>query len=156
MLRISVPGGRDLALQHLVLDYNGTLALDGEPLPGVVQRIEELADSLEIHILTADTHGTVRAKFEGLPVKVQVVAEGDQDKAKLEFVESLGAESVAATGNGLIDALMLRRAALGVAVIGKEGASPETVSSADVVVTDIHDALDLLLRPLRLTATLRI
>lgn len=156
MLRISVPGGRNLALQHLVLDYNGTLALDGELLPGLAERVEGLAGSLEIHILTADTHGTVRAKFEGLPVKVHVVEENQQSKAKLDYVEEIGASSTAAVGNGLIDALMLRKAALGVAVIGKEGASPETVSSADVVVMDILDAFDLFLRPLRLTATLRV
>jgi len=40
-------------------------------------------------------------------------------------------------------------------VVGPEGAAAELVGVADVVVTDILAALDLLLHPLRLTATLR-
>jgi soluble P-type ATPase len=40
-------------------------------------------------------------------------------------------------------------------VIGTEGASAETVKSADLVVTDINNALDLLLYTDRLVATLR-
>jgi soluble P-type ATPase len=44
---------------------------------------------------------------------------------------------------------------LGIAVILQEGTFPGTVSAADVVTHSILDALDLLLFPLRLTATLR-
>ena len=53
------------------------------------------------------------------------------------------------------DRLMLKEAALGIAVILKEGASAESVAAADVVCTDIVAALELLQNPLRLIATLR-
>jgi soluble P-type ATPase len=59
-------------------------------------------------------------------------------------------------GNGRNDALMLRRAALGVGVLGSEGAAAEILHSADIVVRDIRDGFDLLLNPLRLSATLRV
>jgi soluble P-type ATPase len=50
---------------------------------------------------------------------------------------------------------MLRSAALGIAVIQREGAAAAALLEADVVVTDVRDALDLLLNPLRLVAGLR-
>jgi soluble P-type ATPase len=50
---------------------------------------------------------------------------------------------------------MLKEAILGIAVIQEEGAAVESLVAADIVTRSILDALDLLLRPLRLTATLR-
>jgi soluble P-type ATPase len=50
---------------------------------------------------------------------------------------------------------MLAAATVGVAVMQAEGAAAETLAAADIVVATIGDALDLLLRPARLIATLR-
>jgi phosphoserine phosphatase len=68
----------------------------------------------------------------------------------------MGAENVVAIGNGVNDSLMLKKAALGIVVIGGEGAAQKTIKEADIVVKDIHDALGLLLNRLRLIATLRL
>ncbi len=155
MLNIPIPGRRPLELSDLVLDYNGTLALDGSLLPGVAERLGTLAKSLGVHVLTADTHGTVAGMLAGLPVRLTVIAPGGQALAKRDFVEGLGAAGVAAMGNGANDRLMLACAALGVLVIGPEGATGAAVAAADVVVTGILAGLDLLLNPLRLAATLR-
>lgn len=50
---------------------------------------------------------------------------------------------------------MLRMAGVGIAVVQAEGASAEAVAAADVLVPSVTDALDLLLRPRRLVASLR-
>jgi soluble P-type ATPase len=50
---------------------------------------------------------------------------------------------------------MLSAAALGIAVLGQEGLDPEALQAADLLVTQIADALDLLLHPQRLVATRR-
>jgi soluble P-type ATPase len=50
---------------------------------------------------------------------------------------------------------MLETAALGIAVVLAEGTATATLNSADVVCVGIVPALELLLNPLRLTATLR-
>lgn len=154
-MRIAVPGLGELELETLVLDYNGTVAEDGELLPGVAERILDLSSSMEIVVLTADTHGTCRARLDGLPVRVEVIGPGREDSAKRRFVETIGATSCVAVGNGRNDGPMLQTAHIGIAVIQAEGASPVSLNAADVVVTDIRDALDLLLKPSRLTATLR-
>jgi soluble P-type ATPase len=62
---------------------------------------------------------------------------------------------VVAIGNGRNDRKMLDVAALGIAVCGAEGAAAETLQAGDIVVGRIVDALDLLLHPKRLMATLR-
>ena len=155
MLRSVIPGFGTLELEHLVLDYNGTLACDGVLIDGVRGRLEHLAQDLRVHVVTADTFGKARQALAGLPCGLTVLPVENQDAGKLAYVERLGAERCACIGNGRNDRLMLKAAALGIAVIGREGSAAETLAAAQVVATHINDALDLLLNPLRLTATLR-
>ena len=62
---------------------------------------------------------------------------------------------VVAVGNGANDAAMLHKASLGIAVLGGEGLALACLTAADIVVPDIGAALDLLLQPRRILATLR-
>lgn len=151
-LTVSIPGKPSLHLHYLLLDFTGTLSLDGRLLPGVARRIARIGRSVHIMVATADTFGTAGKALKRLPVSLVSVETG-LDKSAL--VKKLGAKSVAAIGNGRNDVAMVRAAALAIAVIGQEGTSGELVRAADIVTMDIRDALDLLLNPLRLVATLR-
>jgi len=155
MIEVTIPGYKKLQLKHLVLDYNGTLAVDGELLPGVKDALRGLAKELQIHILTADTFGKVRSRVEDVPCELSILPLENQDTGKLDYVKGLGAQHTVCIGNGRNDRLMLKEAALGIAVILEEGAALETLVSADVVSSSILSALELLTNPLRLTATLR-
>ena len=156
MLEINLPGAQPLRLSHLILDYNGTLAADGSLLPGVAERLKILAKHLEIHIVTADTFGSVRNQVAHLPVQLAVIPPEKQAQAKAAYLEKLGPANSVAIGNGRNDALMLKEAALGIAVMQTEGAATAALLAADVVTSEIVDALDLLLHPDRLKATLRL
>jgi soluble P-type ATPase len=155
MLTIQIPGGLQGGFTDLVLDYNGTLAEDGALIDGVANRLTALADFLTVHVITADTFGSAASALAGLPVRLKILSAGAQDLAKAGFVHELGAARTIAVGNGRNDALMLHTAALSLAVIQAEGAAQITLAAADVVVKSINDALDLLLQPKRLIATLR-
>jgi soluble P-type ATPase len=155
MLEIDIPGYRRLRLEHLVLDYNGTLACDGSLLDGVKERLDALSRALQVHILTADTFGKARGQLVGVPGTLSILPAEGQDRRKLEYVQQLGPEHTVCVGNGRNDRLMLPAAGLGIAVLQAEGAAVETVLAAHVLVHDILTALDLLLHPLRLVATLR-
>jgi soluble P-type ATPase len=155
MKEVIIPGFKQLRLSHLVLDYNGTLACDGRPLDGIKERLELLAQSLEIHILTADTFGSVRDQLAPFPGNVMVIPRDEEAQAKANYVRRLGGEQTAAIGNGRNDRLMLKEAALGIAVVQQEGTAVAALVAADVVIPDILAALDLLLKPDRLRATLR-
>ena len=155
MIEIDIPGRGQLRLSHAVLDVNGTLAVDGRLIDGVAERLARLRGQVSVHLLTADTHGAQAEIDKALNLKAQRLTPGGERAQKAEFVNRLGASGVAAIGNGANDAGMLQAAALSIAVIGREGASGEAVAAADVVVVGIADALDLLLNPKRLVATLR-
>lgn len=155
-MRVNIPGTGELTLAHLVLDYNGTLAVDGSLLPAVPERIEALSTKLTVHVVTADTFGSVRNAVEKLPLKLTVLPPGAQDRTKADMVAALGAAHCCAVGNGRNDRLMLQVAALGIAVVQGEGAAAATLAAADVITNDIATALDLLLFPTRLQATLRV
>ena len=155
MIQVNIPGRGTITLQILVLDFNGTLALDGEMIDCVKDNLLRLSPFLMIHILTADTYGTVERQCKGLPVQVKVLESMDHTTEKADYLKQFNAQEVIAIGNGANDYLMLERAHLGIAVIGPEGASMQTLLSADLVVNKIEDAFGLLIEPQRLKATLR-
>lgn len=154
-MKIEIPGYGTLNLKYVVMDYNGTLAVDGIAVPGVQEAFAGLAGRLELHVVTADTFGRAAAQLDALPCLLFVLPPGDQAAAKRYYVERLGAENTVAIGNGRNDQLMLAKAALGICVLLEEGAAVETINAADVFCPSILSALGLLLNPLRLTATLR-
>ncbi len=155
MIEIEIPGYKTLELKHLVLDHNGTLACDGILIKGVKNCLEQLANDLKIHVLTADTFGKASSQLEGVPCSLSILPIKNQDVGKLDYVKDLGCENTVCIGNGRNDRLMLKKASLGIAVALTEGVAQSTLVSADVVCTSIVSALELLLNPLRLTATLR-
>ena len=155
MVEFEIPGSPALVLDNLILDYNGTLAVGGVLLSGVADRLESLAEVLTIHVVTADTFGVAADSLAGLPCTLSILPSGDQAERKKIYCTELGAERTVAVGNGRNDQLMLSAARLGIAVILGEGAYAGTISAADIVCTNVNDALDLLLDPKRIIATLR-
>jgi soluble P-type ATPase len=155
MIDIRIPGFKHVQVEHLVLDFNGTIACDGVISEGVRGLLEDLSGKLEIHVLTADTHGNAAVACAGLPCRLVLLPAGAEDRAKRDHVRNLGNGRTVCLGNGRNDALMVREAAIGIAVIGEEGASAETVRNAHVVCRSASEALSLLKYPLRLMATLR-
>lgn len=152
MIRIEIPHRGIVELQHAVFDINGTLAVDGVPIPEVAGRLKELATQLSLHALTAGTHGNTAELQQMLGLPLHLIDSGEE---KTRYVEQLGPMHVIAFGNGANDVGMLRLAAIGVAVVAAEGTAVEALQAADVVALGPVDAIDLLLKPKRLVATLR-
>ena len=155
MIEVPIPGRQAFRLSYLALDLNGTITLEGKLIDGVGDRLRALSKLLDIYVITADTFGRAQEVTENLGVKIHRVEPGAEQIQKLRFVQQLGDGNVAAVGNGSNDVAMLRESILGICVIGPEGTAREAVNSSDLVASDINTALDLLLNPTRLTATLR-
>jgi len=156
MLEIDIPGYKKLVFNNLVMDYNGTLAVDGYLIDGVQARLDRLLEKLSIYIITADTFGRVEDQIQNISYTDLVILSLDnQDNQKENFVKKLGAKHTIAIGNGRNDRLMLKLSELGIVTIQEEGASYQTIEAADIVVNNINNALDLLLNPMRLIADLR-
>ena len=155
MIAIDIPGYGPLRLKFLVMDYNGTLAIDGKLIQGVSASLAILQSHLEIHIITADTFGIARDQLSGLAVKLNLLTTGEQAVQKFKYICDIGAEFTVAIGNGRNDRMMVKCAQLGIAVVQNEGAARETVANSDILMPDINSALDLLINHKRLIATLR-
>jgi soluble P-type ATPase len=154
MIRIEIPGREPLEIHHLVLDYNGTIAVDGLLLRELVAPIEALSRDVDIHILTADTYGTVAAQCAGLKAQVRTFPRANAGTCKEEIVRSLEG-GVACMGNGFNDIPMFQIADLAIAVLLEEGTCAALLPYTDVLVRSARDGLDLLLKSDRLKADLR-
>lgn len=155
MIQIEIPGReKTLEITSVVLDYNGTIAVDGQLVAAAVERIRRLCAQAEVYVLTADTYGTVAQQCKDLPVTVKTFPREGAASCKEAIVKGLGS-GVCAIGNGFNDIQMFDAADLAVAVLDKEGMCAALLPHADVLVRASEDALDLLLQPDRLRATLR-
>jgi P-type E1-E2 ATPase len=155
MIELNIPGRGLIKLQHLVCDVNGTLAVDGQLIDGVKQKLSLLSDRLSLHLLTADTHGRQNFIDQQLNLQAVRIQPGHESEQKAAYVEELGADLCVAIGQGANDTSMLRHAALGICVLSPEGTAVETLQAADLVVANIHVALEIIDKPLRIVATLR-
>ena len=152
---ININNYKNLKMKHIVLDYNGTLAKDGVLKEGVKKLLPQLSKLYTLHVITADTFGSVQAQVSAFDVEVQVLKSEDHTAEKAEYIKSLKSSQCAAVGNGNNDAQMLKIAELGVALIGDEGCATSTLLVSDIVSHSIEDALELFLNPKRVIATLR-
>jgi soluble P-type ATPase len=156
MIQIDIPGFGLLIIEHFVTDFSGTLSEDGRVLPEVKEKLNVLSEKLTVHVLTSDTFGMARKELDGIHCTLHVLEGEGHIVLKEKYVVSLGADSVVALGNGNNDAKMLGAAKVGIAVCLKEGCSVETLKAAKILVRSPIDAIDLLLYPKRLIATLRL
>ncbi len=155
MIIASIPGWGDLALTHLVVDFNGTAAYGGQMKREVTELLTALSDRLKVFIVTSDTYETVDKEAAAGSFNTIEVHKASSGIEKAALVRHLEPETVVAIGNGANDAMMLREAALGIAIVGEEGCAATLLKDADIVVGDIIHALNLLVYPERLVATLR-
>ena len=155
-LEVEIPGWGILAAKQALFDLNGTLATDGILPEAVKEKLRLLQDLLAVHLVTADTHGTAADLANDCGgLEIARIVEGKEAEQKGEILEKLGASQTVAFGNGANDALMLRKARLGICVMHGEGISLRALLASDVLVANAEEALDLLLKPARLVATLR-
>jgi soluble P-type ATPase len=158
-LAVDIPGFGRLELRFIVTDYTGTLSRGGSATGATRQRLERLAELLDIHVLTADTFGTAAREIGRLPLTIHMLGPAAQDEQKRAFVEALDRRTIAAFGNGNNDRLLLRSVreggGLAVAVDNGEGCAVDALRNANLFIGGIDGALDLLLEPDRLKATLR-
>jgi soluble P-type ATPase len=154
-MRIDIPGRDAIAIENVLLDYNGTIAIDGQLIAGVGDMINELADLVHFHVITADTYGSVEKALTHIRCKVIKIPDDEQDERKLDYLQSLGKDTTMCVGNGKNDHLMLKASVIGIALIQDEGACMAAVLAADIVCRSIMDVFAYFKTPDRIRATLR-
>ena len=137
MMKTQIPGWGELEIKNLILDFNGTIAKDGKVLEGVKELLGKIHEA-----------GIV-------PVHVKIFGSDTVARDKRCLCQELGCRNTASIGNGRNDIQVFPASVLSIAVIGNEGAFTKSAMLADVLVNDVCQALELLLSPNRLIATLR-
>lgn len=155
-MEINIPGRGIIKIKNLLLDYNGTIACDGKIIPSVKEKIEAINEKgIKVHVLTADSNGTVKNECVNMPVEIQIFNNANAGENKKEITEKLGQENCVCIGNGFNDGQMFEACVISIIVIGTEGCSVKSLINADIACKNIEDALDLILMPSRLIPTLR-
>ncbi|MEM3564845.1 MAG: HAD family hydrolase [Candidatus Jordarchaeaceae archaeon] len=155
MIEFQVPGMGKVEIKNVVFDLNGTLSMNGTISQDVEKKIRQLSQRVNVFIMSSDTRGNLKELAEKLGVDYRRVSSSPENVAKEKFVEELGSENTIAVGNGKNDELMLKKAKLGIAVIGEEGACSSAILNADIIVMSPIHALELIMDPQKIVATLR-
>ena len=158
-LLIEIPGFENREIRRVFSDYTGTLAFDGKLIPGVKERLLQLSEILDIHVVTSDTVGLAREQLRDIPVTLKILDGQNHDDQKRKYVQKLGPKHVAAFGNGNNDRLHLKlvkeAGGLAIAIDVGEGSALDAIMNANLLIHGIVNGLDLLLQPSRCKATLR-
>ncbi len=159
MIRLDIPGFGLREISTVVTDYTGTHSCGGTVRDAVKERLAELAGRVDVHVLTADTFGTVARELGDLPIAVEVLSGPHLDEQKRAFALERVPARIAALGNGKNDRLLLRAVrdggGLEIAVDNGEGCAVDAILASDLLVHGSENALDLLLDTSRCVATLR-
>ncbi|CBH22077.1 conserved protein of unknown function [Acetoanaerobium sticklandii] len=156
MVSIDIPGKGKMNIENLVLDFNGTIAYDGNIKNGIrekIQRVHEMG--INVYILTADTYHQAAEQCKDMPVTLEIFDVDNAALSKREIVNNIDSKLTMTIGNGNNDVEMFEESILSVAVIGDEGCAVKAIFAADIITNNIDDAIDLLLNPHRIKATLR-
>jgi soluble P-type ATPase len=154
MIILQRPGQTPLEIECILLNFEGTLATDRRIHPKAKDKLNLLSKRTNIYILTKGEQEAIQEILKKVKAEVVYFEEGEVSQGKLDLLRQLGATKTVAIGNGVDDVPMIEEAGLGICIIDVEGASGEAIKKADVVFTNILDALDFLLKPMRHKAVL--
>jgi soluble P-type ATPase len=156
MIILQRPGRTHLEIEFILLNFEGTLATDRRIHPKAKDKLNLLSKRTNIYILTKGEQEAIQEILKKVKAEVVYFEEGEVSQGKLDLLRQLGATKTVAIGNGVDDVPMIEEAGLGICIIDVEGASGEAIKKADVIFTNILDALDFLLKPMRHKAVLGI
>ncbi len=154
-MNLKIPNFKDLEIENIVFDYNGTLAKDGLITQKTAKLLFEICEKYKVFVVTADTFGNAKEELKDFGLELVVLKSKNHMNEKALFVEKLNKNKTISVGNGNNDAKMLKTAIISIAIIGEEGCSKEALISSDIICKDINDAMGMFLNPKRLIATLR-
>lgn len=152
---LNIPGRDNIQVTNVILDFNGTIAIDGKLIDGVSEKINTLSNVVNFYVVTADTYGTVERELSGVNCSIINLSNSDEFKNKLEVLISLGKNKTLCVGNGFNDRIVLKESVLGISLLQEEGLSVEALVASDLVCKSIIDVFKCIENPNRIIATLR-
>ena len=157
MRTINIPNYGEITIKNVLFDMNGTIQFEGKISEKLHEKFDILKKFYNVYLISSDTRGNLEDIAKKLDVNY-ITINSDKiphEEAKCKVLMTLGEDVTVAVGNGNNDALMLKKALLGLAIIGKEGATTKCVLNSDVLFPDPISAINFLLDDKIMIATLR-
>jgi soluble P-type ATPase len=158
-IEIEIPGFGTRRIMTVLTDYTGTLSRGGRLDLSVRALLSQIAEAVDIHVLTADTFGTAETELKSAPVVVHRLNQGGQDVQKRDYGIQVGIGHCAVLGNGNNDRLLLKAAkdegGIAIAVDNGEGCATDALLNSHLFIAGAANALALFLEPRGCKATLR-
>lgn len=154
MLKYEPKGVEPFELNTVILDLNGTLSVNGQVPDGVRERLDKLkALGFKIYLFSGDQRGTAAGIAINLGIELQKATTLEE---KAALTNKLDLKHTVAIGNARIDIGTFKPVKLRIGTLQAEGIHVEILKHIDVLTPSINDALDLLLNPDSLCATMRL
>lgn len=149
----TIPGRGKLELKTIILDLNGTISVGGSLVKGIDERLGHLKElGYKIVLFTGNTRNDADGLAQQLGIDWR---QATSAQAKADIAHEFEPETCVSIGNGRIDLELMKVVELRIVTLQAEGVHLETMMNSDIVVPSIKDALDILIDPDRLVATLR-
>ncbi len=151
---IKGPNNSELFIETIVLDLNGTLAVNGKVSEETKSRILKLKSmAYRLVLISGDIRGNASVIAEDLEIELFL---GANSQEKAEQMQQFDKDKTAAIGNARIDIGTFDNAAISIATLQSEGIHSGIINHVDLIVPSIDDALNLFIDIKSLEATLRI
>ena len=131
-------------MEEVGLECNGTIAIDAVLLTGAKAPIHALTFQVHVHVLNADTYGTVKVQCAPSGIHVEVFSQEGVTACKQAEIRCFDNE-VCSIGNGFNEIEMFDQAALSIEVLEGEKLCAALLSHAHMLARSMEEALDLLL-----------
>ncbi len=153
-MKYNISGVGEMEINTIVMDLNGTLAIRGEVVKGVKEKLSELkGKGFKLILVSSDQRGNAKEISKELEIEFYA-AKTLEEKAK--FMQNLNTENVAAIGNARVDIGLFSNAKLSIATLQAEGIHAGIIKHVDIIVPSIIDALNLLLDKDTISSTMKI
>jgi len=154
---INIPNYGEISIKNVLFDMNGTIQFEGKLSEKLCEKFNLLKKFYNVYLISSDTRGNLDTVAKKLVTSYIIIDSNkfSHEEAKCKVLMKLGENVTVAVGNGNNDALMLKKALLGLAIIGKEGATTKCVLNSDVLFPDPISAINFLLDDKIMIATLR-
>jgi soluble P-type ATPase len=151
-----IPNFGQCEIHNILLDLNGTLTNFGNYPTGLKYLLQEVKKFFDVYLISANTRGTLDRIADELGIKAIHIPKSKSEKeSKLTSLRVLNPEHTIVIGNGNNDIEIITQSKIGIAVLGNEGLSIQSLISSDLIVQSISDAFKILLDEKALIATLR-
>jgi soluble P-type ATPase len=140
-------------LNTIILDLNGTLAVNGQLVTGAEERLLKLKEmGFKILLFSGDQRGNALELSERTGIELKRATSTEEKEA---LTNECQLENTVSIGNARIDIGTFRPARLSIATLQGEGIHTEILQHVDILMLSINDALDLLINKDTFEATMR-